>query len=111
MTRPAASVIRHCRVASNTLASPLMVIGDETVSFSRGVFNVIAPFADVTGDGAGDAVGDGGGVADGPAVPAEPHAARASASRSASERLITITNADAGPASPVPDGLRAGGAG
>jgi hypothetical protein len=52
-TRPLRSEIRHCTLPSNTLALPLIVTGDVSVSFVSGRSSVIAPFADVTGDGSG----------------------------------------------------------
>src|ERR1700716_3716660 len=85
-TRPLVSEIRHCTLASNTLASPVIVTGEVSVALVNGDLRVIAPFADVTEDGTGLGVGDA--VADGDAVPAPPHAASTTVKLSARERLI-----------------------
>src|ERR671934_1982516 len=48
-TRPALSVIRHVSAASNTLASPLIVIGGRRREFARGRATVMKPRAEVSG--------------------------------------------------------------
>src|SRR5919201_2516764 len=57
-TRPALSVMRHVSAASNTLASPLIVIGERSREFASGRATVMKPRADVSGVAFGVLLGD-----------------------------------------------------
>src|SRR4051812_34818911 len=61
-TRPAVSVTCQTRVASNTMASPLIVSGLWTRVFASGSFTRIPPRAERSGVGTGVDVGVGLGV-------------------------------------------------
>src|SRR5260221_4376797 len=95
MTRPPWSVIRHCRAASKTLASPLMMTGDWSFAFVVGDETVMKPLAETIGDafglGVGDAVGAGvTGIST--RVEADTHAASATASATAGRSLFIATS-------------------
>src|SRR4030088_2933297 len=87
-TRPLVSEILHCTLASNTLASPLIVTGEVSVALVNGDLRVIAPLAEGTEDGTGDGGGDAAGDGEAAPVPAPPHAANVSAKTRDMDRLI-----------------------